>query len=187
MSFNYYTETKDLRAAMYYGVLMRNALLGRILLVLLPLTLLYYFGVTCGLWPDIPIVSYVVLAFVVWVLILLGNTERQIMKYSRSADSLLGIRIEVKIQDNWLFVNIADRDFHFKGEISDLAGAVELKSIFLLYVNAQQAFLIPKRALQDEAQFMKCLAHISDDRFIRESDGNPGKGIRGGFLKKRSR
>ena len=60
MQFHYSTDTKDLRAAMYYGVLMRNAAFGRIMLVLLPLALLYFFGVTCGLWPDIPAISYVV-------------------------------------------------------------------------------------------------------------------------------
>ena len=72
MQFHYSTDTKDLRAAMYYGVLMRNAAFGRIMLVLLPLALLYFFGVTCGLWPDIPAISYVVLACGIWVLILLS-------------------------------------------------------------------------------------------------------------------
>ncbi len=146
MQFHYSTDTKDLRAAMYYGVLMRNAAFGRIMLVLLPLALLYFFGVTCGLWPDIPAISYVVLACGIWVLILLGNAERAIMKHSHSADSLLGVGIDVKIQDNWLFVDIADRNFHFKGKLSELAGAVELKRVVLLYVNAQQTFIIPKRA-----------------------------------------
>lgn len=42
----------------------------------------------------------------------------------------------------------------------------------LLYVNAQQTFIIPKRALPDEAYFMRCLGHIPADRFIRESDGS---------------
>ena len=142
------------------------------MLVLLPLALLYFFGVTCGLWPDIPAISYVVLACGIWVLILLGNAERAIMKHSHSADSLLGVGIDVKIQDNWLFVDIADRNFHFKGKLSELAGAVELKRVVLLYVNAQQTFIIPKRALPDEAYFMRCLAHIPADRFIRESDGS---------------
>lgn len=172
MQFHYSTDTKDLRAAMYYGVLMRNAAFGRIMLVLLPLALLYFFGVTCGLWPDIPAISYVVLACGIWVLILLGNAERAIMKHSHSADSLLSVGIDVKIQDNWLFVDIADRNFHFKGKLSELAGAVELKRVVLLYVNAQQTFIIPKRALPDEAYFMRCLAHIPADRFIRESDGS---------------
>ena len=110
--------------------------------------------------------------FGIWVLILLGNAERAIMKHSHSADSLLGVGIDVKIQDNWLFVDIADRNFHFKGKLSELAGAVELKRVVLLYVNAQQTFIIPKRALPDEAYFMRCLAHIPADRFIRESDGS---------------
>ena len=102
MQFHYSTDTKDLRAAMYYSVLMRNAAFGRIMLVLLPLALLYFFGVTCGLWPDIPAISYVA-----GVLILLGNAERAIMKHSHSADSLLGVGIDVKIQDAHLPTGIS--------------------------------------------------------------------------------
>lgn len=175
MSFVYRTETKDLRAAMYYSVLMRNVFFCRIVLILLPLALLYFFGVTCGLWPDIPAISYVVLAFGIWILVLLGNAELQILKLSRSKDSLLGVETGVKMQDNWLFVDIADRDFHFKGKLSELAGVVELKRVFLLYVNAQQTFVIPRRAIPDEAGFMRCLEHVPEERFIRENDGKSAR------------
>ena len=48
MQFHYSTDTKDLRSAMYYGVLMRNAAFGRIMLVLPCRNAHAAFSAACG-------------------------------------------------------------------------------------------------------------------------------------------
>ena len=127
----------------------------------------------CGvLWfhrvlPAQPVLLLIACAYLIWVLCILGNLERRILQYTRSAGTLIGAAYTASFGGGTFSVAIPDRDFQVSGAVSDLYCAFELSRCFLLYAAQQQSFIVPIRQMSQEetAALRQILREGLKDRF----------------------
>lgn len=169
----------DFRKATYYGMFLRFRRPLQIMFVVLAVGVLYALGGRLGLGPVNYLVLFLAAAYLIWGLLLFGKTEQDILKYLRSPDSFIGCRYIVTLESHRLRIQIPERKADVSRQINQLACVFELSHLFLIYVDTQQTYLLPHRALTEDQRlalrknFRERLGDRFDSRFDR-----PGKGMR---------
>ena len=104
MQFSYQTTLKDFRVATLYGTFMRNAGLFRIMRWLLPSGAVYLIGSYYELWPFNSIALFLLGGYIVWLLILLGNAELTVFRYSQNGADDLQKVMDLTLTNTQLFL-----------------------------------------------------------------------------------
>ncbi|MBQ7534228.1 MAG: YcxB family protein, partial [Stomatobaculum sp.] len=97
-----------------------------------------------------PIILFVAAAYLIWVLIILGQEEIRIRSYVRSKDCLIGLKNTFFMEGNRIRIQIPDKNITANLTVNRLAVAFEISALFLLYTTAQQVYLVPKRAFTED-------------------------------------
>ena len=169
----------DFREATYYGLFLRFRRPLQIMFVVLIAGVLYALGGWYGLGTVNYLVLFLAAAYLIWGLLLFAKTEREILKYLRSPDSFVGCRYIVTLESHRLRIQIPERKADVLKQMNQLACAFELSHLFLIYVDAQQAYLLPHRALTADQRLAlrKNFRERLGDRFGSRFD-KTGRGAR---------
>ena len=164
---------KEFRMASYYGLFLRHRRALQILFVVLGAAALYYLGALLKLGTANPLVFFLAAAYLIWGLLLFAGAEKEIRRYIRSPESLLGCSYKMLIEGHRLRVEIPERKIRESFNLHNLACAFELASMFLFYTTPQNVYLLPKRALEAEetealrAELEASLGERFSSRFLR--------------------
>jgi len=150
MTFRYKVHPGDFRRASYYALSIRYKTAFRILFVVLTIALGYLFALLSGFIKGNFLIPCVAGAYLIWAVLLFANTERQILRYTKSPDSVLGLDFLCRISSTEIIFEIPDRKIHNVYTLSRLACVYEINSLFSVYLDASQTYLLPHRAMTEE-------------------------------------
>ncbi len=141
---------EEFRMASNYGLFLRHRRALQILFGVLLFALVYYVGAMLGLGEPNPLVFLFAGAYLGWGLLLFAGTERDIRRYLRTPQNLIGCKFWMTIEDHCLSIEIPGREIRDTCNLHKLACCFELNALFLFYTTPQDVYILPKRVLQDE-------------------------------------
>ncbi len=147
---NYSITVSDFRKATYYGLFLRHRRALQIMFLVLGVSILYAIGGALGLGTVNYLVFFLALAYLIWGIFLFAGAEKGIRQYLASPHNTLGCDYDVTIDAHHIRVCIPSHKGDSSFLITKLACVYELSSMYLLYVNTQEVYLLPKRALTAE-------------------------------------
>ena len=147
---NYRVSLSDFRKATYYGLVLRHRRPLLIMLVVLAGSLLYYIGAALGLGQANYLVFFLAAAYLIWGIFLFAGAERQIRGYLKSPDCLLSCDYTAVFEEHRLRIRIPQRKIDNSYPLNKLACAFELNDLLLLFISAQDVYIVPKRELSSE-------------------------------------
>ena len=177
MQFSYQTTLKDFRVATLYGTFTRNAGLFRIMRWLLPASVVYLVGAYYELWPFYSVILFLLGAYIVWTLILLGNVELTVFRYGKSSADELRQPMELTLTDTRLSLAPAGGTPTFGIGLSKLTCVVKLRTVYLIYISAAQTLIVPCRDIPNAVAFDDAFRRALADRFVDMQENNGRSGI----------
>ena len=163
----------DYRKAAYYGMVQRNRTGLRLMLVVIGAFIIYVITTLILKVQMMPVTFFVVGGYAVWVLVLCAGTETKIRRYIKDPETLLGKETVITIDRTQVEVEIPEKDIHSKVAVKDLAFVFELTDLYMLYINNQETYILPKRAVAEKEilllreLFQKTLSAKFFSRFIK--------------------
>ena len=165
----------EYRMACYYGLFLRHRRPLQILCIVLAAALLYWLGSVAALGTPNPLVFFLAAAYLIWGLLLFAGAEKDIRRYLRSPDCLLGCSYRVIVESHRLRVEVPERQIRSACNLHNLACCFELAGLFLFYTTPQEVYLLPKRALRSEEvttlrrELQSCLLERFFSRFGKKT------------------
>ena len=165
----------EFRMASYYGLFLRHRRALRIMFAVLLAGVVYAVGAWAGLGKANPLVFFLAAAYLVWGLLLFAGAEKDIRRYLRRPDSLIGCDYRVFVEDHRLRVEIPERKIRENCNLHSLVCCFELSALFLFYTTPQNVYLLPKRALTAEetealrTELAACLKERFSSRFLSKA------------------
>lgn len=172
LELSYRVTLSDFREASYYGVFVRKRNMFRAAVAVLLFCFVYAVLWRNNIVQAEPIVPLFACAYLVWVLITLGGVEKQILKYARQPDTLIGVEYRACFEDGSFRFEIPERAFCVSGRISELSSAYELFHCFLIYVTGSDLFIVPisKLTKNETTALRQTLKSSLGDGFISMFD-----------------
>lgn len=99
-----------------------------------------------GTFPLSYLPIYIAAAYLVWMLLLLGREEQRVLRYLKSDESLLGTEYVLRFDAGKLSVEIPEKKLRNTVALAKLASAIEISSVFMLCLTADQLYLVPTAA-----------------------------------------
>lgn len=149
IEIKYSVDLKDYRDAYYYIMFYKSRNAFRVAVIVIAVSLLYGALWVNRLVPGYPAVLLVASAYLVWMFIRFAGVERQIRAYARSSDNLIGLEYRATFKGRSYRFEIPQKSIKISGDAKNILTRFESAGCFLLYVSAQDLFIIPKRALDD--------------------------------------
>lgn len=167
LELNFKVTVKDFREATYYALFTRKRSFFRAAVVVIAACFVYVVLAVNDVMAMEPIFFFLAGAYLIWILFLLAGAERQIAKYVKSPDNLLGVAYSAKFGSRMFSFEIPERKFKASGNLDQLAAAFELTNAFLIYATGAQLFIIPTRDMtkEDIKQLRALLHHGLGERF----------------------
>lgn len=147
---NYTVSVSDFRQASYYGLFLRHRRPLQIMFLVLIAAALYGIGASLGLGQANPLVFLLAAAYLCWGLLLFAETERGIRQYLRNPDNFLGCGYVATVESHRIQFEIPERNIKVSRRMGELTCVFELSRLFMIYVSAQDLYLLPCRALTEE-------------------------------------
>ena len=161
---NYSITVSDFRKATYYGLFLRHRRALQIMFLVLGVSILYAIGGALGLGTVNYLVFFLALAYLIWGIFLFAGAEKGIRQYLASPHNTLGCDYDVTIDAHHIRVCIPSRKGDSSFFITKLACVYELSSMYLLYVNTQEVYLLPKARSYSRAGQRAARAAARNDR-----------------------
>ena len=139
----------DFRQASYYALAIRNRVAFRIAAGALCFGICYLAVSAIGITVLHPVILFVAAAYLVWVLIMLGQEEVRIRSYVRSKDCLIGYQSQFTMEGNRIRIRIPEKNITADLTVNRLVYAIELSALFLLYTTAENVYLVPRRVFTE--------------------------------------
>lgn len=145
-----YTVTvSDFRRASYYGLFLRHRRPLQIMFVVLLAAVLYGVGSGIGLGTANPLVFFIAAAYLIWGLLLFAGTERGIRQYLRTPGNFIGCTYRATLESHRVLFEIPERNISASQQTGNLTCVFELSQLFLIYISAQDLYILPCRALSE--------------------------------------
>jgi hypothetical protein len=181
---------KDYRNAVYFGTTLRHRRAIMIFFVVAALTAIASAGGYFGLWPFYQFPLFIAFAYLIWFILLLGQIERSILRYSKTKDNLLGKRCVMDITDEKLQVAFPAIDVKYSLGLDTLMIVFETSRFFNIYMDPLHTVILPHTALsQQQRDELRSLFDLKlgtrfDTRFGTGASANQafGKHNRKGFF-----
>lgn len=142
----------DFRAAYYFVTAVRKKIFARVFVLMTVFELVHFVGSLTGLWPLNRTLAVVYVPFFIWALLLLAGAERQIKAYMKSEHSFLGCRYTAELTETQMRILVPEKNVDKTVRFSAVSCAFEISRMFLVYFSAQDLYILPKRALSEDAQ-----------------------------------
>lgn len=146
---HYRVGKKVFRQASIYMMLQRNRNTFRVGMIVVLAVAFYTLLASQGVFPLDYLPIYIAAAYLIWMLVLLGREEQRVLRYLKSDSSLLGYEYVLRFDGSRLAVEIPEKKVHTSVATAKLASAIEISSVFMLYVSADQLYLVPSDAMTD--------------------------------------
>jgi len=150
INVEYQITVRDFREATYYGLFLRHRKALRIMCVVVIVGVLYGIAGAMGVGEINPLVLFLTAAYLIWGLVLFAGAEKGIRGYLRTKDSLIGCTYRMELETHRIRLEVPERKIRFSTQINQLACVFEISSLFLIYANLQDVFILPKRALTED-------------------------------------
>ena len=150
----YRVSKKIFRQATLYAMFLRNRGTFRVGIAVVLAVAFYTILAVQGTFPLSYLPVYIAAAYLVWMLLLLGREEQRIFRYLKSDQSLLGIEYVLRFDENKLSVDIPEKKLRSTVSLTKLASAIEISSVFMLYLSAEQLYLVPSSAMTESQRSM---------------------------------
>ena len=148
---SYPLTVSDYRRASYYGLALRQYKSLRFFIILVGFAVTAAMG--AALWGDGAKIAAALWAVcAVWLLTLFAGTERDIRRYVKAPDNMLGCDYHVTLESHRIQIRVPERKVNYSVKINDLVAVFELSGLFMIYISAQDAYLLPFRVLTKEQQ-----------------------------------
>lgn len=158
----YRVTKKVFRQASIYALLQRNRGTFRVGIVVILVVALYTAMAVQGVFRLDYLPIYIAAAYLIWILILLGREERRVLRYLKSDASLLGTEYVLRFDGSKISIDIPEKRLHNAVSFAKLVSAIEISSAFMLYVSAEQLYLVPTDAMTAEQR--SALRSLLDSR-----------------------
>lgn len=155
------------RMARYYGLLQQYRLAFLITIPAIFIGTGCLMGQLLGLFRfSLPI--FVGAACLIWLLLIASRVERGIRVYMKQPDCLLGRRFKVQFQPKLVKIIVEEKKIYVTHALADLAAVFELSGMYMLYVDAQQTYLVSKEAIsrEDQLRLRNLFQSVLPDRFV---------------------
>ena len=109
-----------------------------------------------------------------WGLLLFAGAEKDIRRYIKSPESLIGCEYKVLLEDHRIRIEIPEKKVRESFNLHSLHCCFELASMFLIYTTPQNVYLLPKRALEPEEvealreELVASLGERFSSRFVKK-------------------
>ena len=152
----YQITVSDYRQACYYALANRQYRSLRFLLLLFGATLISL--LTADMWPQgREFTALLAVIGAVWLLTLFARMEKGISRYLKSDQNMIGCTYTVTLESHRITVKVPQKKVNFTIKVNELAAVFELSREFMIYINEQDTYLLPFRALTPEQ-----LAEVKD-------------------------
>lgn len=157
----------DFRRATYYALAIRSRTAFLIAAAFLMAGLCLLGAAAAGLASPSPVFLFITAAGVVWFLMTFAGTEQNIRAYLRSDGCLIGLKTLFTMDENRIGIEIPEKHIHTRLQANRLGVAFEISTLFLLYTDAAQVYIVPRRAFTEEElrQIRKTLKEQLPGRF----------------------
>lgn len=174
LSITFAPTMRDYHIAVYYAAVHRYKIGFRLLVVSGLTAAACWISAYLGLMPHTRFMGYIFLAFLVWALLILAQLENGILKYSKSADAIIGKEMTLTFSRGRIKISTP---FNGKSSIVDLNSlfcGFEISSMFLIYLDAAQSIILPHHATTAEqrSQVRSILRDSLHDRFYTKHSYN---------------
>jgi len=146
----YRVNKKVFRQASLYAMFLRNRNTFRVGIAIVLAVAFYTVLAVQGTFPLSYLPIYIAAAYLVWMLLLLGREEQRVLRYLKSDESLLGTEYVLRFDAGKLSVEIPEKKLRNTVALAKLASAIEISSVFMLCLSADQLYLVPTAAMTDE-------------------------------------
>lgn len=150
INLSYILTVSDFRKATYYGLFLRHRRALRIMFVVLGVAVIYAIAGAMGMGTVNPLVFFLALGYLLWGLWLFAGAEKGIKRYLSQPNGMLGCPYDVTVNEHHIRFRIPARGGDVSFQLKKLACVYELSSLYLFYINTQEVYLLPKRAMTDE-------------------------------------
>lgn len=157
MSGKYVLNIKDLRHASYFGFVKRSSNALRIMTIFVLAVIAYTLVMYVSNKRLDFLGLYVLTAYLIWLLYGLSKVEFGVQRCMRSGDGVLGCEHIAIFEEQRIRILVAERRINISQMIDKLACAFELSTQFLIYLDGQSVYIIPKRGFSDEE--IRCIRH----------------------------
>lgn len=147
---SYSITVSDFRKASYYALFLRHRRALRIMFLVLGVAVAYGVAGSMGAGTVNYLAFFLALGYFLWGVLLFAGAEKNIKNYLSRPDGMLGCRYDVTIGEHHIRFRIPERGSDTSHQLKKLACVYELSALFLFYVNTQEVYLLPKRALTEE-------------------------------------
>jgi len=149
VELNYRVGLADFREASYYALFMRKRTAFRLAMIVL--LIFFAYAVLClnHVTTMEPAAAFVAGGYLIWILLQLASVEREILRYAKAPDTLIGEKYTARFDNRQFSIAISARGFSVADDIAKLQYAFEIAHCFLLYVTGQQMFIIPTRDMTE--------------------------------------
>ena len=145
----YRVSKKVFRQATLYAMFLRNRSTFRVGIAVVLAVAFYTVLAVQGIFPLSYLPIYIAAAYLVWMLLLLGREEQRIFRYLKSDESLLGTEYILRFDEDRLSVDIPEKKLRNTVALTKLASAIEISSVFMLYLSTEQLYLMPTAAMTE--------------------------------------
>lgn len=146
----YRVNKRVFRQASLYAMFLRNRNTFRVGIAVVLAVAFYTVLAVQGTFPLSYLPIYIAAAYLVWMLLLLGREEQRVLRYLKSDESLLGTEYVLRFDAGKLSVEVPEKKLRNTVALAKLASAIEISSVFMLCLTADQLYLVPTAAMTDE-------------------------------------
>lgn len=146
----YPLQLSDFRKASYYIMFRRNRKAFRIAFIVLLLFFGYVIIAHIKKYPVYVLPFFIAVAYMFWIILVMGSVERKIRSYAKSPASLLGRKIIMIFGGGRMSVKVPDAKVNYACDVRELAAVFELATLFLIYLDGQNLYILPKSALKEK-------------------------------------
>lgn len=164
----YRVSKQNFRQASLYALFLRNRAMFRAGIVVVLAVAFYALLATQDVFPLDYLPIYIAAAYLIWMLVLMGREEQRVLRYIKSDASMLYTEYILRFSDSKLTIEVPEKHLHSSVAMAKLASAIEISGVFMLYLSADQLYLVPTDAMtqQQRAWLRESLRSKLGDRFL---------------------
>lgn len=148
----YAVTVKDLRKATYYSTVRENRKSFLLMFIAIGAAVIYAVAVSLGAELSATFLYFIGAAYAVWGLIKFGKAERSIRAYLKSENNLLETTYKTTFSTADIRFTVPSRGLDNKYGYGKIVYAFELYDLMMFYINGEQVYIVPKRAIDKEKQ-----------------------------------
>lgn len=178
---SYPLTISDYRRASYYGLAIRQYKSLRFFIILVGFALVALMS-TLMYGQGEKMAAALCAMCIVWLLTLFAQTEAGIRRYVKHPETMIGCEYQMTLESHRIQIKVPERKVNWSVKVNDLVAVFEMNGLFLIYISAQDAYILPFRVLTKEQRetLKDTFQRHLGDRF------NENKGIRFGKKKQQA-